>query len=563
MRVSRWRALVTLAVAAAAVTAAGPLAACASADHSQVAILQDDTRILADPAGTLLAARELGAGYVRLLVRWQHFAPDPDSIKAPGRFDAPSPASYPASNWAPYDAVLRDAAADGITVDFDVAGDAPLWATGPGKPPYTTRSPPHNWEPSAVRFGAFMRALGTRYSGSYDPLTRTLAPGNPNDLPGVGFWSIWNEPNYGPSLAPQALPGHEGVEDSPRMYRALLDAAWSALQATGHGSDTVLIGELAPRGSRSFGNFNGMLPLVFLRALYCLNSSYQPLRGAAATLRGCPATAAGSARFAAQNPGLFLASGFSDHPYMSSFPPDDEENSPPRAGFASLAGDYTSLALVGQLETALNRVLGAYGSRRILPIWDTEFGYMTSPPKRLTKLDRDTFPSPATAAYYDNWAEYMSWKDPRIMSFAQYLLSDPEPALQSNDFGGFASGLLNYGGIPKPGYDSWRMPIYLPRTAAARGQRLEVWGDVRPAHFTALDLPYTQQSVEILFAPAGSSDYTVLDSVAISNPEGYFDTSVSFPASGCVELRWIYPQDSLLPGTGGTVFSRKVQIEVG
>jgi len=343
----------------------------------------------------------------------------------------------------------------------------------------------------------------------------------------------------------------------------LVDAAWAALHTTGHGSDTILIGELAPRGNRSFGNFNGMLPLVFLRALYCLNGNYQPLRGAAARLRGCPATAGGSAQFAAQDPGLFLASGFSDHPYMSFFPPDREQDSPVRSDFASLAANYTSLALIRQLETALNRVLGAYGSLRSLPIWDTEFGYLTSPPKRRTKQDPRPWPSPATAAYYDNWAEYMSWKDPRIMSFAQYLLTDPEPPLQSNDYGGFDSGLVNYGGSPKPGYDSWRMPIYLPSTTAARGQRLEVWGAVRPVHFTQLDLPYADQSVEILFAPAGSGDYSALDTVAVSSPEGYFDTSLSFPASGSVELSWTYPHDSLLPNAGATVFSRKVQIVVG
>ncbi len=557
-RLGAGRRLALFAVAVVVVAAAvGALAAHASADHSQVAIIQDDTRMLADPSGTLLAARQLGAGDVRLLVRWQKLAPDPDSNHRPSDFDAANPASYPAAKWARYDTVLRDAAADGITVDFDVAGNAPLWATGPGKPHYSPGSPPHNWEPSAVQFGAFMHALGTRYSGAYDPRTGTLAPGNPNDLPRVRFWSIWNEPDYGPSLAPQALPGVQGVEDSPRMYRALVDSAFSALRATGHGADTIVIGELAPRGNRDFGNFNGMLPLVFVRALYCLDGNYAPLRGAAAALRGCPATAAGSAQFAARNPGLFLASGFSDHPYMSFFAPDSEQYSP-----ASLAANYTSLALIGQLGTALSRVLAAYGSHRILPIWDTEFGYMTSPPKRQTKQDPRPWPSPATAAYYDNWAEYISWKDPRIMSFAQYLLTDPEPALSSNDFGGFDSGLLNYGGNPKPGYASWRMPIFLPSTTAARGQRLEVWGAARPVHYTQLDFPYSYASVEILFAPAGSSHYSVLDTVPITSPEGYFDTSVSFPQSGSVELGWSYPQDPLLSFAGAKVFSRKVQIVI-
>ena len=33
--------------------------------------------------------------------------------------------------------------------------------------------------------------------------------------------------------------------------------------------------------------------------------------------------------------------------------------------------------------------------------------------------------SPALAASYLNWAEYLTWRDPRIRSYDQYLLIDP------------------------------------------------------------------------------------------------------------------------------------------
>ena len=57
----------------------------------------------------------------------------------------------------------------------------------------------------------------------------------------------------------------------PHLYRGLVDAAWSAFAATGHGHDTILIGELAPAGdSHGVVNFNNMPPLRFLRALYCV-----------------------------------------------------------------------------------------------------------------------------------------------------------------------------------------------------------------------------------------------------------------------------------------------------
>ena len=44
---------------------------------------------------------------------------------------------------------------------------------------------------------------------------RQLDPGNPADLPKVSFWSVWNEPDYGPGLAPQGVPGHVKIENSP------------------------------------------------------------------------------------------------------------------------------------------------------------------------------------------------------------------------------------------------------------------------------------------------------------------------------------------------------------
>ncbi len=58
-----------------------------------------------------------------------------------------------------------------------------------------------------------------------------------------------------------------------------------------------------------------MVPLRFIRALYCVDESLHPLQGTAATLRGCPATPAASKAFPSEQPGLFHASGFAIHPY--------------------------------------------------------------------------------------------------------------------------------------------------------------------------------------------------------------------------------------------------------
>ena len=59
------------------------------------------------------------------------------------------------------------------------------------------------------------------------------------------------------SLSPQTV---NGVEVGPRLYRGLLDAAYGALRASGHGGDTILIGELASTGHADPGSELGMEP---------------------------------------------------------------------------------------------------------------------------------------------------------------------------------------------------------------------------------------------------------------------------------------------------------------
>ena len=94
----------------------------------------------------------------------------------------------------------------------------------------------------------FVQAAGTRYSGTYDPTLGRSVANDPNDLPRVSFWELWNEPNYGGDLAPQANR-NSTVLLAPAMYRSLLDAGWSALGTTGHGHDTIVIGNLDARGA--------------------------------------------------------------------------------------------------------------------------------------------------------------------------------------------------------------------------------------------------------------------------------------------------------------------------
>jgi hypothetical protein len=477
-----------------------------------------------DPAETVAQLQALGVDRVRVFVGWNSLAPDPTSRVRPAGFNAADPAAYPASSWAIYDTIVRDTLARGMGVDFTIGPPPPLWASGKGAPDPSTQT---EWRPSAKEFKLFVEALGTRYSGRYVP------PGASAPLPRVGFWSIWNEPNLGVELAPQAIH-HSTVEVSGALYRNLLDAAWSALQATGHGHDTILIGEIAPAGATVGdvpGNFAAMAPLRFLRALYCVDSSYVPLQGAAARARQCPSTAAGSAQFAAAHPALFHASAFADHPYPQGLPPDEPTPDEP---------DFAELAEVPRLEQVLDRLQRVYGSDTRFPIYSTEFGYQTTPPDE----EAGTV-SPALAATYLNWSEYLTWRDPRIRSYDQYLLVDPPR-------GNFASALEFSNGVPKPGFYAYRLPIYLPVTSTAHSHPLEVWGCVRPARYVRIDT-HAVQRVQIQFRSASGGSFRTVRIVPLTDRYGYFDVLQVFPASGFVRLTWSYPH-------GPATFSRTVEI---
>ncbi|HLI59582.1 MAG TPA: hypothetical protein VKV21_07925 [Solirubrobacteraceae bacterium] len=491
--------------------------------------------ILTDPVGTIREARALGFDRVKVNLAWNSVAPRPTSTRAP-RFDAADPGAYPASGWAIYDEIIRLCEQYHLGVDLTLAPYVPRWAEGPGEP--TPATSPATWNPNPAMFERFVQAVGTRYSGHYTP------KGQKSPLPRVSFWSIWNEPNQGAlGISPQAID-HNAVESSPYRYRLLADAAWTALHRTGHGGDTTLLGELAPIGNvgpKFPGQFANMVPLRFIRALYCVDSDLAPLRGRAATLRHCPATAAASRRFAAENPVLFHATAFSVHPYPYGLPPD--ESVPGPGGV-----DDAVLAQLPKLFTTLDRVQQAYGSRRRFDVYDTEYGYQTSPPD-----PQSGNVSPQKAAAWLNWSQYISWRLPRVLSFDQYELRDPPPLPGKKLYNRFASGVVTDTGRRKPGWYALRMPIWLPVSHQAKGGRLEVWGQVA----TAKDYPMAKRaSAEIQFKAASGGAWRTLKTVSTRTSEGYFDTPVAFPASGSVRIRWV-------PPTGAAVTSRTTAVTVG
>jgi hypothetical protein len=117
---------------AAALSVAGGFAAAAAApalgSTTQQSIMEAGPQLLENPSGTLNTLRLLGVQRIRLAMTWSRVAPNSDSRKAPKHFQASNPASYPAANWNVWDQIVRDATADGIRIDLDLLGKAPMWA---------------------------------------------------------------------------------------------------------------------------------------------------------------------------------------------------------------------------------------------------------------------------------------------------------------------------------------------------------------------------------------------------------------------------------------------------
>ena len=401
--------------AAAVIAGLAALPAASVAKSSQLAMIQDGGG-LTTPQQTFQEFRALGANTVRIIVNWNSVLSESAraSKTKPRGFNAGDPNAKQYTGWAPYDNAVTAAKQYGMKVDFTVTGGAPRWAEGKDIPAEGVKELSFAWKPDPKAYGQFMSAVATRYDGSFKPKGQSKA------LPKVSFWVIYNEPNFGQDLGPQATNTSRTLTGAS-LYRGIVDAGWKALQAH-HAHDTILIGELAARGfylsngrhsssaPQGFpGNYGQTRALYFLRSLYCIGTNGKPLSGNAAKTVTCPTSSKG---FRNAHPGLFKASGFGDHPYpVNGTPLNDGKTT-----------DYATFPELGNLAAPLDKANRAYGSSKKYAIYNDEYGYITNPPNNDPK---QRYVSPAKAADYINWAEYLSWKSPRIASYMQYLLKDP------------------------------------------------------------------------------------------------------------------------------------------
>lgn len=503
-------------IAAALLLAALPSAARASA--TQESMFQDDPLLVyGTPAtvdSTLSELEALGVDRIRVSVFWQNVAPANDQLQKPN-FDATDPAAYPPQNWAHYDTLIRAAQAHNILVDLDITSPIPRWAAT--QAPASRPDLQNTWGPNPIEFGKFVQAVGTRYSGTY------------MGLPRVNYWSIWNEPNQAGWLTPQWAPDPRNakreVESAPSVYRSLVAAAWQGLADSGHGTDTILIGETAPQGQHGkTGVTQSIDALRFIRRLYCLDDNLQLLKGTSAQVRGCPDN--NPALFVAQNPGLFHATGWAHHPYDMLSPPARRTN----------VADWVTMANLGDLSRELRRIYERYGQKlqttRGVPLYLTEYGYQTHPDPLGIGFNLQ--------AAWLNQAEYIAARNPNVRVLSQFLLTDdaPDPAYSTKTqprlaWRTFQSGLELNNGKHKPAYKAYITPLFVKTPRVARGAPVGIFGMLRPA------APTGKPVVTIQWRAAGAKTWHKRRALAVGSARGYFNTRISVPRSGAIRLRWV------------------------
>ncbi|MEX2195820.1 MAG: hypothetical protein WD844_11090 [Thermoleophilaceae bacterium] len=540
--------LVTALCAAAAVPA--------SAGRTQESIVMDDAHIVYVTPEQLDAnfaeLKAIGVDRVRVSVYWRLIAPASEQKQRPN-FDAGNPAAYPPEHWDRYDAIVAAAQKHRLGLLFSITGPAPLWATGtPDRSDIEA-----TYDPNADEFREFVRAVGTRYSGSYRAEVAAPPPEQECDLLGcreeqqetppgellgrVDHWSVWNEPNHPGWLTPQWLPDPRNpalpmLPAAARIYRGLTDAAFAGLEASGHGGDVILLGETAPRGLNDRGVTRAIRPLEFIRELYCLDRRFRPFQGEAAQVRGCPGT---RDAFVAQHPVFFRGTGWAHHPYALEQRPDRGDR----------RRDNVVLADMDRLTRELDRIFRVHGQSRRLPIWLTEYGYQTDPP------DPTIGVSWSRQAAYLNHAEYLSYSNPRIASSAQFLLFDDGPLMefQSSDprhWGTFQSGLKTNAGREKRSYTSYQRPIHVSPARVRRGRAVRVFGQLRSA-------PNGRRlSARLQYRSTRSRRYRTIKRLTVRNRRGYVLTRTRPRTSGYYRIVW---RD---PGTGKSLTTRRVRVGV-
>jgi hypothetical protein len=229
----------------------------------------------------------------------------------------------------------------------------PKWANG-GKGPNVA---PKNM----TDLKNFAQAIASRYSGRYA------------GYPYARFFAVWNEPNLQQFLSPQFDANGKSV--APKTYAKLYQAAYSGFK-TGNSTAFVGIGDTSPRGRD------------------------KPSPGAAQDSHS-PGKFAELVAKANKN---LKFDAWSMHPYATELRAKPTQR---------VRWPNVTLGNLKQLETSLDKWFG----RKNIPIWITEYGYQTLPP-RPGGVSYSTQKKNAKEAFQ------IAQKDSRVKMFVWFIFRD-------------------------------------------------------------------------------------------------------------------------------------------
>ena len=299
--------------------------------------VQDDHALVTQSYGipvrdkTLDLAGQFQTKWIRANVLWS--AANGSQAK---QKSAPSSPSY---DFTGYDELINAARARGMQVQLTLTGPAPAWAAGNKKV--------GPFKPNANHFRNFVRAAVTHFGSN------------------VMRYSIWNEPQLAPWLAP--------LKSTPSLYRSLYKAAYGEIKKANPDAQ-VLIGETSPYASRN----RSMAPVEFLRKVL----AGQKLK----------------------------ADGYAHHPYDFQHAPKYKWPGSTNATLGTISNLTKELdrqAKAGRLQTPGGKALDLYF---------TEYGYLRQGRYKLTESKRATYLKQA----YD-----IAYKNKRVKQMLQYLLIQP------------------------------------------------------------------------------------------------------------------------------------------
>ena len=356
--------------------AGAALPAVASASHKQIAIIQDNSDLVNAPAA-MAQFRALGATTVRVFLPWATIAPNATADVGAQELQRHRPGRLQRRQVG---AVRRDRPRRGaVRPDGRLRRRPAARRAGP-RAPGSRQGERHQ---PVLRLEAERRRLRPVLPGGRQALRR--APTRPRASRRRCRGSTSGRSGTSRTSARTSARRRSTARASPTRRRCIATSSrsgWSALQQTGHGKDTILIGGFAAIGSDPHpptsywpqglpGNAGQTHPIQFVRSLYCLNAN-------------TGAKLSGSRRRAGRLPGQRVGPrpGSARTTRACSTPPGSPTTRTRATATRPRAAVRTTPTFpdLDHLASTADAGARAWGGGRRYQIYNDEFGWITNPP---------------------------------------------------------------------------------------------------------------------------------------------------------------------------------------